>query len=287
MNIRKILADDDIKQLQDIFNENPELIYSYKISNQDTLCWAFAHKTCKLCIDYLKKHYRIENIRSTDYTYSGWHTLRLNPTLTFAKQLSKLHNFDDVINDYNDKGNTPLATMTCYDLYLKPFELDKKKSIALIAFMVEQGADVNKPQEKSSKTSLQLIADKIKYKPLLLSYLNTIISNTQHTINFNHQDNEGNTLFHTLSKMINNVSNESGANKQMLSFINSFVECNKADISIKNKEGVSVQDILRRHMCEFSAEINEIISNNLQYKLEERAVKTNNTVSTASKRVRL
>lgn len=287
MNIRKILADDDIKQLQEIFNETPELIYSYKISNQDILCWAFAHKTCKLCIDYLKKHYCIENIRSKDYTYSGWHTIRLNPTLTFAKHLSKLRNFNDVINDYNDKGNTPLATMICSDLYLKPFELDKKKSIALLAFMVEQGADVNKPQEKSGKTSLQLIADKIKYKPLLLSYLNTIILNTQHTINFNHQDNEGNTLFHTMGKMINNVSNESGVNKKMLSFINSFVECNKADISIKNKEGVSAKDILKRHMSNFSAEINEIISNNLQYKLEERAVKTNKIVSTASKRVRL
>jgi len=287
MNIRKILADDDIEQLQEIFSETPELIYNCKISNQDVLSWAFAHKRCKLCIAYLKKNFRIEHILSTDYTYSGWHTLRLNPTLTFAKQLSKLSGFDKAINHYNNKGNTPLATMICYDLQLKPFELNKKKSIALIGFMVEHGADVNKPQEKSGKNALQLIAEKALYKPLLLSYLNIIISNTQHTINFNYQDNDGNTLFHTMSKMINKVSNESSVNKQILSFINTFVECNKADITIKNKEGISAKDILTGHTDQFSTEINEIISNNLQYRLKEKAVKPKNSVFTASKRVRL
>lgn len=287
MNIRKILADDDIKQLQEIFNETPELIYTCKISGHDPLSWALAHKTCKLCITYLKKHYNIENICSTDYTYSGWHALRLNPTLTFAKQLSRLNGFDSAINHYNDKGNTPLATMIYHDLYLKPFKLDKEKSVSLIALMVEYGADVNKIQEKSGKSALQLLADRIKYKPLLLLYLNHIISHTRHEIHFNHQDNNGDTLFHTMSKMINRVSNESSVNKKMLSFMSKAIEDNKANLDIKNKDGISVKNILEKHMNHFSLEIQDLFSNNLRFRLEEKAANPVKAASTALRKARL
>lgn len=287
MNIRKILADDDIKQLQEIFDETPELIYTCKISGHDPLSWALAHKTCKLCIAYLKKHYHIENICPTDYTYSGWHALRLNPTLTFAKQLSRLNGYDRAINHYNDKGDTPLSTMICHNLLLKPFKLDKEKSVALIAFMVEHGADVNKIQEKSGKSAFQLLADRIKYKPLLLLYLNQITSHTRYEINFNHQDNNGDTLFHTMSKMINSVSNESSVNKKMLSFMSKAIEDNKANLDIKNKDGVSAKSILEKHLNHFSLEIQDMFSNNLRFRLEEKAVNSVKTASTGLRKARL
>lgn len=287
MNIRKILADDDIKKLQEIFNETPELIYTSKISGHDPLSWALAHKTCKQCITYLKKNYRVENISSSDYIYSGWHALRLNPVLTFAKQLSKLNGFDAVINDYNSRGNTPLATMIYHDFYLKPFKLDKEKSVSLIALMVQHGADVNKPQEKSGKSALQILAERINYKPLLLLYLNEILSHTHYSINFNHQDNEGDTLFHRMSKMINNVSNELYINKKMLSFISKAIEDNKVDIEIKNKDGISARDILEKHTKTYPLEIQEMFSNNLRFKLENKAAKHREVAPTAFKKARL